>query len=111
MPMFAQLKMKDLRTYHIQQFVQYLATEKKRLDGREGGIAASTVKQYTTVLRSIVTTAYKAVYFYLLEFFDLDFYSRISFASFASHSSSVNTPREFSLHFYRYMSKMAKEDT
>lgn len=62
MPMFARLKMKDLRTYHIQQFVQYLVTEKKRLDGREGGIAASTVKRYTTVLRSIVTTAYKLEY-------------------------------------------------
>lgn len=62
MPMFARLKMKDLRTYHIQQFVQYLATEKKRLDGREGGIAASTVKRYTTVLRSIVTIAYKLEY-------------------------------------------------
>jgi integrase len=62
MPMFARMKMKDLRTYHIQQFVQYLATEKKRLDGREGGIAASTVKRYTTVLRSIVTTAYKLEY-------------------------------------------------
>ena len=62
MPMFARLKMKDLRTYHIQQFVQYLATEKKRLDGREGGIAASTVKRYTTILRSIVTMAYKLEY-------------------------------------------------
>lgn len=62
MPMFARLRMKDLRTYHIQQFVQYLATEKKRLDGREGGIAASTVKRYTTVLRSIVTMAYKLEY-------------------------------------------------
>ena len=62
MPMFARLKMKDLRTYHIQQFVQYLATEKKRLDGREGGIAASTVKRYTTVLRYIVTVAYKLEY-------------------------------------------------
>ena len=60
--MFARLKMKDLRTYHIQQFIQYLATEKKRLDGREGGIAASTVKRYATVLRSIVGTAYKLEY-------------------------------------------------
>ena len=62
LPMFASLKMKDLRTYHIQQFVQYLSTEKKRLDGRDGGIAASTVKRYATVLRSIVTTAYKLEY-------------------------------------------------
>lgn len=62
MPMFSRMKMKDLRTYHIQQFIQYLSTEKKRLDGREGNIAASTVKRYTTVLRSIVTTAYKLEY-------------------------------------------------
>jgi integrase len=61
-PMFARLKMCELRTYHIQQFVSYLATEKKRLDGRKGKIAASTVKRYTTVLRSIVTTAYKLEY-------------------------------------------------
>ncbi len=61
-PMFGSLKMKDLRTFHIQQFIQYLFTQKKRLDGREGHIAASTVKRYTTVLRSIVTTAYKLEY-------------------------------------------------
>ena len=59
MPMFARLKMKDLRTYHIQQFIQYLANDKKRLDGQDGKIAASTVKRYATVLRSIVGMAYK----------------------------------------------------
>ena len=62
MPMFARLKMKDLRTYHIQQFIQYLANDKKRLDGHEGKIAASTVKRYATVLRSIVGMAYKLEY-------------------------------------------------
>ena len=62
MPMFARLKMKDLRTYHLQQFIQYLANDKKRLDGHEGKIAASTVKRYATVLRSIVGMAYKLEY-------------------------------------------------
>ena len=62
MPMFARIKMKDLRTYHIQQFIQYLANDKKRLDGHEGKIAASTVKRYATVLRSIVGMAYKLEY-------------------------------------------------
>ena len=62
MPMFARLKMKDLRTYHIQQFIQYLANDKKRLDGQDGKIAASTVKRYATVLRSIVGMAYKLEY-------------------------------------------------
>ena len=62
MPMFARLKMKDLRTYHIQQFIQYLANDKKRLDGQDGKIAASTVKRYATVFRSIVGMAYKLEY-------------------------------------------------
>ena len=62
MPMFARLKMKDLRTYHIQHFIQYLANDKKRLDGQDGKIAASTVKRYATVLRSIVGMAYKLEY-------------------------------------------------
>ena len=62
LPLFASLKLKDLKTYHIQQFIQYLATEKKRSDGKEGSIAASTVKRYTTVLRSIISLAYKLEY-------------------------------------------------
>ena len=61
-PLFGSLKMKDLRTFHVQQFIQYLATQKKRNDGRDGHIVASTVKRYTTVRRSIVTTAYKLEY-------------------------------------------------
>jgi len=50
MPMFARLRMKDLRTYHIQQFVQYLATEKKRLDGREG---AFTLEEVGDILKTL----------------------------------------------------------
>lgn len=61
-PMFGRLKLSDMRTYHIQQFIQYLSTEKKRLDGQSGNICASTVKRYTTVLRSIISTAYKLEY-------------------------------------------------
>lgn len=61
-PMFGTMKLKELRTYHVQQFIQYLATEKKRNDGVEGGISATTVRRYTTVLRSILTLAYKLDY-------------------------------------------------
>ncbi len=61
-PMFGTMKLKELKTYHVQQFIQYLATEKKRNDGVEGGISASTVRRYTTVLRSILTLAYKLDY-------------------------------------------------
>ena len=61
-PMFGTMKMRDIKTYHVQQFIQYLATEKKRNDGVEGGISATTVRRYTTVLRSILTLAYKLDY-------------------------------------------------
>ena len=61
-PMFGNMKLKEIKTYHVQQFIQYLATEKKRNDGVEGGISATTVRRYTTVLRSILTLAYKLDY-------------------------------------------------
>ena len=60
--MFGTLRMKEIRTYHVQQFIQYLCNEKPRGDGEEGHIAPSTVKRYTTILRSILTLAYKMEY-------------------------------------------------
>ena len=61
-PMFGTLRLRDIRTYHIQQFIQYLATERPRGDGNEGHIAPATIKRYTTVMRSIMTLAYKMEY-------------------------------------------------
>ena len=61
-PMFGTLRMKEFRTYHVQQFIQYLSSEKSRGDDKEGHIAPSTVKRYITVLRSILTLAYKLEY-------------------------------------------------
>ena len=61
-PMFGTLRLRDIRTYHIQQFIQYLATERPRGDGNEGHIAPATIKRYTTVMRSIMTLAYKMDY-------------------------------------------------
>lgn len=65
-PMFGKMKLRDIRTFHVQQFITFLATEKKREDGEEGAIAGSTVKRYTTVFRSLLTLAYR------LEFIDAD---------------------------------------
>ena len=61
-PMFGTLRMRDIRTHHIQQFIQYLYNDRPRGDGAEGHIAPATVKRYTTVLRSILTLAYKMEY-------------------------------------------------
>ncbi len=90
MPMFGAMKLREIRTYHVQQFIQYLATEKKRNDGVEGGISASTVRRYTTVLRSILTLAYK------LEYTDDDVGSsrRIEFPKEASTELEVYTLEE-----------------
>lgn len=61
-PMFGTLRMSDIRTHHVQQFIQYLYNDRPRGDGAEGHIAPATVKRYTTVLRSILTLAYKMEY-------------------------------------------------
>ncbi len=89
-PMFGNMKLREIRTYHVQQFIQYLATEKKRNDGIEGGISASTVRRYTTILRSILTLAYK------LEYTDEDVGNsrRIEFPKEASTEIEVYTLEE-----------------
>lgn len=89
-PMFGTMKLRDIKTYHIQQFIQYLATEKKRNDGVEGGISATTVRRYTTVLRSILTLAYK------LDFIDEDVGSsrKIEFPKESSTEIEVYTIEE-----------------
>lgn len=61
-PMFGKLKLNEIKSYHVQQYIDYLTTQKPREDGRAGSISASTVKRYTTVFRSILTFAYKLQY-------------------------------------------------
>ncbi len=65
-PMFGKMRLQDIRTYHVQQFITFLANDKKREDGRAGGIVGSTVKRYTTVMRSMLTLAYR------MEYIDVD---------------------------------------
>ncbi len=61
-PMFGTLWLKDIRTYHVQQFIQYLTNDRPRGDGKDGTLSAATVKRYTTVLRSVLTLAYNMEY-------------------------------------------------
>ncbi len=61
-PMFGTLWLKDIRTYHVQQFIHYLTNDRPRGDGEDGTLSAATVKRYTTVLRSILTLAYNMEY-------------------------------------------------
>ncbi len=61
-PMYGKMKLRDIRTFHIQQYIQFLCAEKPREDGKSGHIAPPTVKRYTTVFRSIMSLAYKMEY-------------------------------------------------
>lgn len=61
-PKFGNIKLSEIRTYHVQDFINYLTTEKKRGDGAPGGLGATTVRRYTTVFRSMLSLAYQLEY-------------------------------------------------
>ncbi len=61
-PKFGKMKLREIKTYHIQEFIQYLTTEKKCKNGGDDCISPSTVRRYATVLRSILSLAYQLEY-------------------------------------------------
>ena len=61
LPMFGRMRLRDIKTYHVQDFILRL-NSLPRSDGKHGHISASTVKRYTSVLRSMLTMAYKMYY-------------------------------------------------
>ncbi len=61
LPMFGRMRLRDIKTYHVQDFILQL-NSLPRSDGKPGHIASQTIKRYTTVLRSILTMAYKMYY-------------------------------------------------
>ena len=60
-PMFGRMRLRDLKTYHVQDFILRL-NSLPRSDCKPGHISPSTVKRYTSVLRSMLTMAYKMYY-------------------------------------------------
>lgn len=61
LPMFGRMRLRDIKTYHVQDFIMKL-NSMSRNDGKSGHISPQTVKRYTTVLRSMLTMAYKMYY-------------------------------------------------
>ena len=61
LPMFGRMRLRDIKTYHVQDFIMKL-NSMPRNDGKSGHISPQTVKRYTTVLRSMLTMAYKMYY-------------------------------------------------
>lgn len=61
LPMFGRMRLRDIKTYHVQDFIMKL-NSMPRNDCKPGHISPSTVKRYTSVLRSMLTMAYKMYY-------------------------------------------------
>lgn len=61
LPMFGRMRLHDIKTYHVQSFILKL-NSLPRGDGKPGHIAPSTVKRYTSVLRSMLSMAYRMYY-------------------------------------------------
>ena len=61
LPMFGRMRLHDIKTYHVQSFILNL-NSLPRGDGKPGHIAPSTVKRYTSVLRSMLSMAYRMYY-------------------------------------------------
>ena len=61
LPMFGRMRLRDIKPYHVQDFIMRL-NSMPRSDGKPGHIAPQTVKRYTSVLRSMLTMAYKMYY-------------------------------------------------
>lgn len=59
-PMYGKLMISDIKVRHIQDYIVFLSKKKKPHSRLE--ISPATVKRYTTVLRSIMTLAYKMEY-------------------------------------------------
>jgi len=59
--MFGRMRLRDIKTYYVQDFIVKL-NSMPRNDGKVGHISPATVKRYTSVLRSMLTMAYKMYY-------------------------------------------------
>ena len=60
-PMYGKMRLEKFKVYHIQEYISFLCNM-DREDGYVGKIAPQTVKRYATVLRSILSLAYKMEY-------------------------------------------------
>jgi integrase len=60
-PRYGKMRLEEFKVYHIQEYVSFLCNM-DREDGYVGKIAPQTVRRYATVLRSILSLAYKMEY-------------------------------------------------
>ncbi|MBQ7661216.1 MAG: site-specific integrase [Clostridia bacterium] len=58
-PMLGHMKLQDIRPLHVQQFINALAKDGARADGKGSRLSPATIKRDFTVLKSIMAKAYK----------------------------------------------------
>ena len=58
-PSLGHMKLKEIKPIHIQRFIQMLSGDGVRIDNKGNKLSPATVKRYLTVLKSIMSKAYK----------------------------------------------------
>ena len=61
-PQLGNLHLDEIKPYHVQEVINYLATPSGRVDKKGEKLAPATIRRYLTILQSIMTMAWKQEY-------------------------------------------------
>ncbi len=61
-PKLGHLHLDELKPYHVQELINFLATPSGRVDKKGEKLAPATIRRYLTILQSIMTMAWKQEY-------------------------------------------------
>ena len=56
------LRLDEIKPYHVQELINFLATPSGRVDKKGEKLAPATIRRYLTILQSIMTMAWKQEY-------------------------------------------------
>ena len=61
-PKFGHLHLDEIKPFHVQELINFLATPSGRVDKKGEKLAPATIRRYLTILQSIMTMAWKQEY-------------------------------------------------
>lgn len=61
-PRLGQLHLDEIKPFHVQELINYLATPSGRVDKKGEKLSPATIRRYLTILQSIMTMAWKQEY-------------------------------------------------
>ena len=61
-PQLGNLHLDEIKPYHVQEVINYLATPSGRVDKKGEKLSPATIRRYLTILQSIMTMAWKQEY-------------------------------------------------